>query len=105
LGTLKKCIQFFLFFPLEKIDYIDKNPLMQKQDLPKVKIQFDQTTPIKCGKCEGEVFQMGFSFRRASKFLTGNPKDVDIPFQVVYCTSCGTINKDIDLSMLTQMAQ
>lgn len=79
--------------------------MANEQQLPKLKISFDQTTPIKCSKCESEVFQMGFSFRRASKFLTGNPKDIDIPFQVVYCTSCGTVNKDIDLSMLTQMAQ
>lgn len=60
----------------------------------KINLSMEDTTPVVCEKCENNAFVPLFYFRKASKILTGAPKDTLIPIQVFACSSCGHMNED-----------
>jgi hypothetical protein len=62
---------------------------------PKININLEQTTELKCEKCQGTIFNEGVMLRKASKFLTGSTQDSLIPVGCFYCVSCKHVNEDL----------
>ena len=54
---------------------------------PQVQITINNTTEIVC-ECGNNIFQEATLLRRASRILTGGPKDTIIPIPVPYCVKC-----------------
>jgi len=59
------------------------------------KVTLDQTTPVVCPECEGDVFFPAAQFRRVSRLLTGQPKDSMIPVEVYTCGGCGEVLQEL----------
>lgn len=57
-------------------------------------ITLNQTSPVECENCNNSTFQESFFLRKASRLLTGAPKDSYIPIPVFVCTSCGHVNDE-----------
>ena len=62
---------------------------------PQKRVTLDQTTPLVCSNCEGDVFFPGVKFRKVSKLISGAPNDQYIPIEVYTCGSCGEILKEM----------
>lgn len=63
------------------------------QDLSATEM-LSNTTPIKCEKCQGEVFVEGMMLRKVSRIMLGDSKDGILPIPVFVCQKCGHINKE-----------
>jgi uncharacterized Zn finger protein len=61
----------------------------------------DQTTPIVCEKCGGEVFQEGLMLRKVSKIITATAQDSLLPIGTFFCVACGHVNKDFKPEQLS----
>lgn len=48
----------------------------------------EDTTAIECEKCNNNIFNNAFMFRRVSKILAGTDKDALVPIQVPVCSKC-----------------
>jgi len=59
-----------------------------------VNVKINETTEVKCTSCENNTFIQGVMFRKVSRFLTGQPKDGLIPFDIFICAKCGSPNED-----------
>ena len=57
-------------------------------------VTLNETTDVKCDKCQGTVFTDGMLLRRASTLVTGQPHDSYIPIPVFVCSSCGNVNDE-----------
>lgn len=58
-----------------------------------INVSLDQTTPINCDNCKGQVFSEAFLLRKISRLLTGSAQDGVVPVAVMACISCGHINE------------
>lgn len=56
-------------------------------------INLEDTTEIKCEKCENNVFNQGALLRSISRFITGTQQDGVMPIPVFYCTKCSHVNE------------
>lgn len=56
-------------------------------------INLEDTTEIKCEKCEHNVFNQGVLLRSISRFITGTQQDGVMPIPVFYCAKCGHVNE------------
>jgi len=68
-------------------------PIAGEQEM--TPIPLEQTEPIGCKKCGGEIFVQGFGFRKISKLLTGKPKDEVIPVEMFLCGDCGEVLNEL----------
>ena len=61
---------------------------MNKANVPNMNISMEDTTPVTCKECDGEVFGQAFNVRRLSPLMspTGDTQIAQIP--VMYCMSC-----------------
>jgi uncharacterized Zn finger protein len=57
-------------------------------------INLKDTQPVKCENCTKEIFTEGVMLRKASRFVTGTPKDAIIPIPVFSCAACGHVNSE-----------
>ena len=48
----------------------------------------EDTSAIECEKCNNNVFNNAFMFRRVSKILAGTDKDALVPITIPYCVNC-----------------
>ena len=64
------------------------NPQQQQ-----MQIDFSQTVPEVCEKCENETFIQVFLVRKLSALLSPAGKETMIPMQTFACAKCGNINK------------
>ena len=64
-------------------------PAQQKQ------VTLEQTTPVVCPNCDGDIFFPGVSFRKVSKLISGAPTDQYIPVEVYTCGSCGEVLQEM----------
>lgn len=64
------------------------------QQAPQLNVTLDKTTAITCDECQGQIFTEGIMIRKASKFLTGTPKDAIVPIPTFVCAKCGHVNQD-----------
>ena len=60
---------------------------------PQMNIDFSQTTPEVCEKCENDTFTQVYRMRKLSALLSPAGKESMIPIQVFACHKCGHINK------------
>lgn len=51
---------------------------------------FDHPT-VKCGSCEGKVFDIAFIVKKVNKMAIAAPVDQMIPIQVFRCSDCGEV--------------
>ena len=58
-------------------------------------VSYDQTDPIQCEKCEGEVFVPAFLLRKVSALVSPSGKDTILPLQLFACANCNHINEDM----------
>jgi len=64
------------------------NPSVPPQRQQQVRIQLNNTQPVVCSKCGGQVFAEGVVFRKVSRLLTGQPDDGVMPIPAFYCVKC-----------------
>ena len=58
-------------------------------------VGYEQTDPIKCEKCEGEVFVPAFLLRKVSALVSPTGKDTVLPVQLFAQANCNHINEDM----------
>jgi hypothetical protein len=63
-------------------------------------IRLEDTTPIVCEKCNGQLFKEVTLLRRASRFVTNMPQDSIAPVPVFACTKCDHVNDEFLPPML-----
>lgn len=61
-------------------------------DQMQMNISLEDTTEIKCEKCESNVFVQGVMLRSVSRFITGTAQDGIMPIPVFSCAKCGHVN-------------
>lgn len=66
-------------------------------------VPLNQTTPIVCKNCAGEIFTEGLLMRKASRLLTGTSQDALVPIPIMYCIKCHTIAEETLPIQLKQM--
>ncbi len=62
---------------------------------PHMNVSYDQTEPIKCEKCEGEVFVPACLLRKVSALVSPTGKETVLPIQLFACANCSHINEDM----------
>ena len=67
---------------------------MNNPQQPQMNIDFSQTTPEVCEKCENETFIQVYQMRKLSALLSPTGKPTMIPIQVFACAKCGHINPE-----------
>ena len=60
---------------------------------PQMNIDFSQTTPEVCEKCENDTFQQVYQMRKLSALLSPTGQESMIPIQIFACHKCGHVNK------------
>jgi len=61
---------------------------------PSQNFTLKDTTAVVCDNCKNETFTESMFMRRASRLLTGSPKDTYIPIPVFVCSACGHANDE-----------
>ena len=56
-------------------------------------INLEDTTEIKCEKCDSNVFNQSVMLRGISRFITGTQQDGVMPIPVFSCAKCGHVNE------------
>ena len=57
-------------------------------------ITLAMTEGVKCDECSNTTFTEAVIIRKASRLLTGAPKDSYIPIPVFLCSACGGLNNE-----------
>jgi DNA-directed RNA polymerase subunit M/transcription elongation factor TFIIS len=58
------------------------------------RLDINQTTPVECEKCKGQVFKEVTLIRKVSRFITNTPQDTMIPIPVFACHKCDHVNDE-----------
>jgi hypothetical protein len=58
-------------------------------------IQLSQTSGYVCASCGHNMFDGKMMVRKVSRFVTGETRDAIIPIDIVVCSSCGEVAKDL----------
>jgi uncharacterized Zn finger protein len=64
-------------------------------NMPRPGLDFSQTEPIKCEKCDSEVFQPALLLRKVSALISPTGKETVVPVQLFACLACGHVNEDM----------
>ena len=64
------------------------------------KLDINQTTPIECDKCKGQLFKEVMLIRKVSRFITNAPQDTMVPIPVFSCHKCNHVNDEFLPPML-----
>lgn len=65
---------------------------MNQNEPTQVNINPNDLDDVLCEKCEGQIFDLGFMFKKISAVLSPTGKDSLIPIQIYKCASCGNVN-------------
>ena len=65
------------------------------QNMHNANLSYASTEPIKCEKCDSEVFQPAFILRKVSALVSPTGKETIVPVQLFACISCGHVNEDM----------
>ena len=57
-------------------------------------IDISKTTGVSCEECESQYFKENLMLRRASRIMTGLPKDQIVQLPILRCADCGHVNKE-----------
>lgn len=61
---------------------------------PQTRITLKETSEVACDECSCVTFTEAVMMRKASRILTGAPKDSYVPIPVFTCTACGHVNDE-----------
>jgi uncharacterized Zn finger protein len=64
-------------------------------NMPRPGLDYNQTEPIKCEKCDSEVFQPALLLRKVSALISPTGKETLVPVHLFACLACGHVNKDM----------
>lgn len=67
--------------------------LNSNQQAP-TRVTLKDTDAVVCDECKNTTFTEAMMMRKASRLLTGAPKDSYIPIPTFVCTSCGHVNDE-----------
>lgn len=59
-----------------------------------VRVDYSQTTGLKCDECGQEIFSQGFKIQKLSALLSPTGKVAYAPIPVFYCLNCKHINEE-----------
>ena len=59
------------------------------------KIDISSSTPMVCSECGYDVFISGTKMRKLSRLVAGSSQDMVIPFDVLLCGECGSVNESL----------
>jgi hypothetical protein len=57
-------------------------------------LTLNQTDEVSCDSCKNTTFKEAMFLRKASRFITGQPKDSYVPIPVFVCAACGHANDE-----------
>tara|TARA_R100000455_G_C6175839_1_gene55515 strand:+ start:118 stop:339 length:222 start_codon:yes stop_codon:yes gene_type:complete len=63
--------------------------------MPQMNVGFEQTDPIICENCGGDVFVPAFLLRKVSALVSPTAKDTVLPVQLFACIKCNHVNEDM----------
>ena len=63
-------------------------------------LRLEDTTPMECNKCKGQLFKEVTLIRKASRFVTNMPQDSMVPIPVFACHLCNHVNDEFLPPML-----
>ena len=69
-------------------------PLTPNDNAVKMGLKMEDTTPMKCNKCENQAFIATVLLRRISALVSPTAKEAVVPVQLYSCSKCGYINKE-----------
>jgi hypothetical protein len=79
--------------------HVDTGPKELKMNklpnMPRPGLAYDQTDPLACEACEGEIFQPAFVLRKVSALVSPTGKETIVPIQLFACIKCGHVNEDM----------
>jgi len=58
-------------------------------------IKMDDTTPVKCDKCDNQTFTQVIALRRVSALVSPTAQEAMVPIQAFACTKCGHVNASL----------
>ena len=64
------------------------------QNQQQLNINPDDLQDVTCEKCESQIFEPAFMFKKISAVLSPNGKASMIPLNIFKCADCGHINKE-----------
>lgn len=60
-----------------------------------IRVNLNDSTPVQCEKCKGELFAESLVIRKIKGLLVGAPTDQYVPMRYApFCVSCGHINSE-----------
>ena len=59
-------------------------------------IDINQTTSIKCEKCENSTFKQTLLIRKVSVLVSPNGQEQYVPIAVFACEKCGHVNAEFE---------
>ena len=59
-------------------------------------IDVNQTTPVRCEKCENQTFKQTLLIRKMSALVSSNGQEQIIPIGVFACEKCGHVNVEFE---------
>ncbi len=62
----------------------------------------EDTSAIECEKCNNNVFNNAFMFRRVSKILAGTDKDALVPIQIPVCSKCAYPIQELHVELVRE---
>ena len=62
---------------------------------PQMNVDFNQTTPLSCDKCQHETFTQVFYIRKLSALLSPAGEESLIPVPTFACANCGHVNEGL----------
>lgn len=65
-------------------------------------LSLNQTAEVVCDSCKNTTFTEAMFLRKASRFITGQPKDSYVPIPVFICAACGHANDEFVPTELKQ---
>ena len=65
---------------------------MNSPEQPQMNVDFSQTTPQTCDKCENKTFVQAFILRKLSALLSPTGTAAKIPIPVFACLKCDHVN-------------
>ena len=59
-------------------------------------IDVNQTTPVRCEKCENQTFKQTLLLRKVSALVSPNGQEQYVPVAVFACEKCGHVNVEFE---------
>jgi len=68
----------------------------------RIRVDLSQCEVMRCRKCGGEVFDMGFQLRKVSALVSPTGREEVIGVQVFVCRKCGEVLREKGLERMDE---